>query len=352
MSVSRRKSLDGVSSGATTHTGLWLAKYLPEQVKEGASDAKWAHFERAVAQRVPELYQPFFARWQKTLQAAGAVCRSARTQGRMVVGLGEDSVLEAAITLHHTYGVPYIPGSALKGLAARYANKWLASETWGQGADAYTTVFGAAAEAGYITFFDALYIPGSADGGRPLALDVVAVHHRDYYSGADPAPPADWDSPVPIPLLSATGAYLVAMHGVESWVEAAFEILSLAFAEEGVGAKTSSGYGRLTFDPESGNTSVVDVDITQEASQMDQPRTPADLSPGQVLQGRVVNIVSFGAFVDIGVGQDGLVHVSELAEGYVNDVSNVVSEGQVVRVKVLSVERRKKWRIGLTMKLD
>jgi CRISPR-associated protein Cmr6 len=270
----------------------------------------------------------------------------------MLVGLGEESVLETAIALHHTYGIPYIPGSALKGLAARYANKWLASETWGKGADAYTTVFGAAAEAGYITFFDALYIPGSADGDRPLALDVVAVHHRDYYSGADPAPPADWDSPVPIPLLSATGAYLVALHGAESWVEAAFEILNLAFAEEGVGAKTSSGYGRMSFEPENGATTAVDADRSQQTPKLDQPRRPEDLSPGQVLQGRVVNIVNFGAFVDIGVGRDGLVHISELGEGYVNDVSTVVSEGQVVRVKVLSVERRDNWRIGLTMKVD
>ncbi|HIQ05243.1 MAG TPA: type III-A CRISPR-associated RAMP protein Csm5 [Anaerolineae bacterium] len=82
-----------------------------------------------------------------------------------------------------------------------------------------------------------------------------------------------------------------------------------------------------------------------------RPRRPEDLQPGQVLEGTVRNIASFGAFVDIGVGRDGLVHISQLAEGYVTNVEEVVQVGRRVRVKVLSVERREgKWRISLTMK--
>ena len=81
------------------------------------------------------------------------------------------------------------------------------------------------------------------------------------------------------------------------------------------------------------------------------PRHPQDLQPGQVLEGTVRNIVGFGAFVDVGVGHDGLVHISQLSGGYVTNVEEVVQVGQRVRVKVLSVERRAgKWRIGLTMK--
>lgn len=81
------------------------------------------------------------------------------------------------------------------------------------------------------------------------------------------------------------------------------------------------------------------------------PRRPEDLRPGQVLEGRVCSIVNFGAFVDVGVGHDGLVHVSELSEERVARVEDVVRIGQRVQVKVLSVERREvKWRIGLTMK--
>jgi predicted RNA-binding protein with RPS1 domain len=65
----------------------------------------------------------------------------------------------------------------------------------------------------------------------------------------------------------------------------------------------------------------------------------------------VCSIVNFGAFVDVGVGRDGLVHISELSEEHVARVEEVVRAGQRVRVKVLSVEQREgKWRIGLTMK--
>ncbi len=83
----------------------------------------------------------------------------------------------------------------------------------------------------------------------------------------------------------------------------------------------------------------------------DHPRRPEDLRPGQVLEGRVRNVVNFGAFVDVGVGRDGLVHISELSEEHVARAEDVVRVGQRVRVKVLNVERRgQKWRIGLTMK--
>jgi len=82
-----------------------------------------------------------------------------------------------------------------------------------------------------------------------------------------------------------------------------------------------------------------------------RPRRPEDLQPGQVLEGTVRHIAHFGAFVDIGVRNDGLVHISQLSDGYVDNVEEIVQVGQRVRVKVLSVERREgKWRIGLTMK--
>jgi uncharacterized protein len=63
-----------------------------------------------------------------------------------------------------------------------------------------------------------------------------------------------------------------------------------------------------------------------------------DLMAGMVLQGTIRNVVDFGAFVDIGVKQDGLVHVSELADHFVRDPTAVVAVGQVVRVRVLAVD--------------
>ena len=76
---------------------------------------------------------------------------------------------------------------------------------------------------------------------------------------------------------------------------------------------------------------------------------PEDLSPGMMLEGTVTNVTKFGAFVDVGVHQDGLVHISELANQFIEDPSDVVSVGDVVRVKVLTVDLDRK-RIGLSIK--
>jgi uncharacterized protein len=75
-----------------------------------------------------------------------------------------------------------------------------------------------------------------------------------------------------------------------------------------------------------------------------------DLRPGMMLEGVVTNVAAFGAFVDIGVHQDGLVHISALADTFVKDPHAVVKAGQVVKVKVLEVDEKRK-RIALTMRL-
>ena len=77
----------------------------------------------------------------------------------------------------------------------------------------------------------------------------------------------------------------------------------------------------------------------------------ADLREGMMLEGTVSNVAQFGAFVDLGVHQDGLVHVSQLSNKFVNDAREVVKTGQIVKVKVLEVDVPRK-RISLSMKLD
>jgi protein Tex len=77
----------------------------------------------------------------------------------------------------------------------------------------------------------------------------------------------------------------------------------------------------------------------------------ADLRPGMVLEGVVTNVAAFGAFVDVGVHQDGLVHVSAMSHRFVKDPHDFVKAGQVVRVRVLEVDAKRR-RIALTMKLD
>jgi len=75
----------------------------------------------------------------------------------------------------------------------------------------------------------------------------------------------------------------------------------------------------------------------------------ADLKPGMELPGIVTNITNFGAFVDVGVKQDGLVHISQLADRFVKDPNDVVKLNQKVKVRVLEVDERRN-RIGLSMK--
>lgn len=247
---SRRKDLPNVSVTSVQHAGLWLDRYLKTQSKDDA-DARTVHIDKVTTIAVPKCYVTFYERWKQSLEAMyvgeqqyKVQTREAEVQGRMIVGLGAESVLETAVTLHHTYGVPYIPGSALKGLAAAYAHQRLDGDGWRKGGDYHKIMFGTTDTAGYITFFDALYMPGTGVGGRPLPADVMAIHHKPYYDGTG-QPPADWDSPIIVPFLSATGKYLIALAGPFAWVSKAFEILGDALKDMGIGAKTSSGYGRM-----------------------------------------------------------------------------------------------------------
>ncbi len=83
----------------------------------------------------------------------------------------------------------------------------------------------------------------------------------------------------------------------------------------------------------------------------DGVETLSDLKPGMVLEGAVTNVANFGAFVDIGVHQDGLVHISAITNRFIKDPREVVKAGDIVKVKVLEVDVARK-RIALTMRLD
>lgn len=259
MSTSRRDALAGIGHSPEGHAGLWLDKFLSVP-KEGAvsrpapgGEEPETRLVREVAAMVaPEEYQGAYEHWQQGLRSLGPrtaedslLLQAFEVSGRMVVGLGDESVLETHIALQHTYGVPFIPGSALKGLGSGYAHRVLGPQDgrWLIGGAAHTTLFGSTEAAGYIQLFAAWYVPGSAPDNRPLHQDVIVVHHPDYYQGGDP--PAEWDDPTIIPLLSATGRYMVALRGPRVWAERALSILTLALGRDGVGARTSSGYGRM-----------------------------------------------------------------------------------------------------------
>jgi CRISPR-associated protein Cmr6 len=263
------KHITGQSAGAKLlddkkgiHAGLWLDKYIGGQDKKD-TESRRTLVEQVSLIPIPTTYRQFYERWQKVLDKEyNARFRYGNVKGRMVVGLGDESVLETSVALHRTYGVPYIPGSALKGSAAHYANLRAGENSrWKKGGDLYNFVFGTTEGEGSILFFDAFYMPDTGHKGKPLYPDVITVHHREYYQGQDPKKaPADWDSPTPIPFLSATGKYLIALAApevpqAEQWIEGVFAILESALAEMGIGAKTSSGYGRMILElPEKDKT--------------------------------------------------------------------------------------------------
>ncbi len=260
----RRESLQGLEKAlSTTHPGLWLDKFIKTTDKED-TEAKTALVEQAAEIAEPRAYGAFFERYRQSLIRAPSPVYAAEGEalGRFVVGLGATSVLETSITLHRTYGVPYIPGSALKGLASSYAATLLVDEKkWSRKFDGGKTkrgdyqkaLFGDTEQSGLIVFYDALPLPGK----YRLDKDVVTVHHPEYYQGKG-NPPADWDSPTPIPFITARGRFLFAL-GLNpvtkedlpealKWLGLAAELLRLALREEGVGAKTTIGYGRFKFE--------------------------------------------------------------------------------------------------------
>jgi ribosomal protein S1 len=137
-----------------------------------------------------------------------------------------------------------------------------------------------------------------------------------------------------------------------------------AFVDIGVGCDALLHISQLSREPINKVTEVVregdkvtvwvkDVDLKKRHVNLTMLRPPRrawrELKPGIIVDGKVTKLTPFGAFVDIGVGCDGLVHVSELAPGYVPDPADMVSVGEEVEVRILSVNRRRR-RIELSMK--
>ena len=91
----------------------------------------------------------------------------------------------------------------------------------------------------------------------------------------------------------------------------------------------------------------VNKEDADDARRMIQHNTP-DIEPGQIFEGKVIKIMNFGAFVSLTPGRDGLVHISQLSDERVENVTDVVKEGDMVKVKVLEVD--KQGRIRLSMK--
>jgi CRISPR type III-B/RAMP module RAMP protein Cmr6 len=234
--------------------GLILDKYAPQNVvADSKNKGPWLqqllleeknHLDLALAHCAYE-------RWSALMQARGATIFQAILDWRMVVGLGGESVLETDITLHHLYSMPFLPGSALKGLTRAYVTgeiEQYKSEKEADDDGEIKRIFGSSERAGTVIFFDAL----PADGKAAFALDIMNPHYGEYYGGKKP--PTNDQNPVPVTFLTVTDTTftfaLAARPGSpkdrsKCDVEQVMVWLLEALQHYGIGGKTSAGYGYL-----------------------------------------------------------------------------------------------------------
>jgi CRISPR-associated protein Cmr6 len=254
----RRNALGDLKPQAETHAGLLLQRYLtahkPKQRDNTPPTPEEELLEQAKGIKASEVYRAALDRWleqfaQKTPAGCERVCFTVQAVAPIAIGLGNASPLEVGIRLHHTYGMPLLPASALKGLCRRVAR--LLRHDSKLSDEAIDALFGFSREkqaaAGAVVFYDAWYDPDSVDGA-PFHRDVITVHHPAYYSDGK-TPPTDFDDPTPVPFLvvKPCARFLCVLDAPNrQWADFAHKMLLWGLEHLGVGAKTNAGYGYLT----------------------------------------------------------------------------------------------------------
>lgn len=232
------------------HCGLLLARGLTEFPEgEAAGTRKAAHIAAIAGLAVADFYRLAFARWQDaTADPQRFAAFSARLNGRLYLGVTRDNALESGVSVAHTYGMPIIPGSAVKGLCRASADAWLDHP------EASRWLFGnpaaergdppADAEIGGIIFHDAWWVP--EDGQQPFVAEVITPHHADYYGSEGRAAASDFDAPLPAPQIAVRGSFHFVIEGPPLWTRLARCLLETGLQQRGIGGKRSSGYGHFT----------------------------------------------------------------------------------------------------------
>lgn len=242
------------------HLGLLLDKYIPKEAIEGEDKSRKGNWLREIAflyQPDTKLIEASLARWRSYVSALHGQAFHAKTDWRLIVGLGNNTALETGLTLHSVYGLPVIPGSALKGLTRAYAATEDTSMYLPNGKPSLKRetdpediqcIFGSEIDkkehAGSVIFFDAIVMDKFS-----LTLDIMNPHYSNYY-GKGNAPSND-QNPIPVPFLTisdATFQFAVAPRDYSKQkhrenADRAKAWLKLALQDYGVGSKTSADYG-------------------------------------------------------------------------------------------------------------
>jgi CRISPR-associated protein Cmr6 len=231
------------------NAGLLLDKYpTQEAIEDNEKKGIWLKAFAQANHIDTQLIASVAGRWQNMLQAMTASAFTAPTSWRMVVGLGGNSVLETDLTLHHMYGIPFIPGSALKGLTRAYATGEVEkSKKLEDDGPEVKRIFGTQDRSGSVIFFDAMPV----DEHIELKLDIMNAHYPKYYS--EHQIPSNTQNPNPVTFLTvAATTFIFAVAPLRPTREKdrddtkkAYEWLQAAIKNYGVGGKTSAGYGRF-----------------------------------------------------------------------------------------------------------
>ncbi|MEW4552864.1 type III-B CRISPR module RAMP protein Cmr6, partial [Vibrio cholerae] len=240
----------------SVNPSLLLQKGLLEANQEKKHDdksdnKKTTHLEKIVKLPASPEYNNTFNRWFELTSDANRFKQSAMTlENRLLIGLTGQGALETGCSLSRNYGMPYIPGSSVKGVLRAWANQHLAGHS-----DELEQLFGTDDSeqpyrvSGLVTFHDAWWIPDPAKKEhKPFVLDVVTTHHQAYYNGTQ-AEPSDKDSPIPNHLLAVQGSFLFVLEGEPAAIDLCQTLLEKALANNGIGAKTAAGYGYMKVDP-------------------------------------------------------------------------------------------------------
>jgi len=247
--------------------GLILDKYPPQTAIDTRlkSDGKssWLRGFAADNHIDTQLVENVYKRWKSAITEIQAQHFTAMTAWRMVVGLGGETVLETDLTLHHLYGIPFIPGSALKGLTRAYVTRevegYKSKKIEDDNSD-IQRIFGTQKDAGSVIFFDAMPVNDKIN----FDLDIMNAHYPKYYG--EKQPPANNQDPNPVTFLFAlaprrpkdTEDVVLAM----GWLQNALK-------DYGVGGKTSAGYGYFRgFESQ--------LPLSENASVLPQPVEPID----------------------------------------------------------------------------
>lgn len=271
--LARTDLRDMLRNAKEAHPGLLLQRGWTKH-DDNDKEGKSQHIRRICDLPAPDIYKPAYDRWEKTTSNPTRFLQiPMKIDTRLLIGLTSGGALETGCAVSHTYGMPYIPGSSVKGAVRAFTEKLPNINK-----AALKLIFGSEPDeddklglSGGIGFHDAWWIP--EPGKKPFVADIVTTHHPDYYQNEGATPATDLDSPVPNGLIGVQGAFLLVLEGDPAWLKAAGELLKKALSENGIGAKTAAGYGYLSFDEEAAKKQQDDARKAQNA----QNFTPAKL---------------------------------------------------------------------------